>query len=444
MIAVPSPALALPFLGLLLTIAVAPSLAPSFWHRHYGKCVAFWTAAYLLPEAALQGGGAATAAALNPLLQEYLPFVLLLGALFTVAGGLRVTGAPRGGPAVNTVMLALGTVLASLIGTTGAAMMMIRPILRANRHRRQATHIIVFFILLVANVGGALTPLGDPPLLLGYLAGVPFLWPLQHLWGPTLLMAAGLLASFYALDSYIYHRRRSGEPAVVPEIEKLGLEGGVNLALLVAIVAILLGRALWRPEAVITVLATRWSVADATADLLLLAVGLLSLLLTPSGIRAANEFRWGPIVEVAILFAGIFIAIEPVTALVAAGGAGPAAPLFHKLFVGGAPDNSWFFWGTGLLSAVLDNAPTYLVFFAAAGGQVSQLTDGYAVTLAAISAGAVYFGALTYVGNAPNLMVKALAESHGVRMPGFFGYVGWAALCLLPWLLLVERLFFAR
>lgn len=442
MTATPPLGLALPFLGLLLTIAVAPSLAPRFWHRRQGACAAFWALAAILAEALFDGPGAALADTARPLLHSYLPFVLLLGTLFTLAGGLRVSGAPRGSPAVNTAMLALGTLLASVIGTTGAAMMMIRPLLRANRHRSRTTHIFVFFILLVANVGGALSPLGDPPLLLGYLEGVPFFWPLLHLWAPTLVIAAGALAVFYALDRYVHRRRRGEEGSVVPEMEKLGLEGGVNLLLLAAAMGAVLLHALWRPAAGLDLLGLRWGAGEIAAELLLLVVAAASLMLTPRRLRHANEFDWAPMREVALIFAAIFITIEPVMAMVAAGSNGPAAPLFAKLFVQGLPQDGRFFWATGLLSSVLDNAPTYLVFLGLAGGQVPAIVAGMPSTLAAISAGAVYCGALTYVGNAPNLMVKSLAQSHGVRMPGFFSYTLWAALCLGPWLLLVHALFF--
>jgi len=433
---------AIPFIGVLLTIALAPLLAPTFWHRHYGKCVALWALAFLLPEMALNGVKAGLAALIEAALDEYLPFILLLGALFAVAGGLRLTGAPRGGPGVNTAMLALGTLMASVIGTTGAAMVMVRPMIRANRHRRQTAHIFVFFILLIANVGGALSPLGDPPLFLGYLAGVPFFWPLLHLWAPTLVVAVGLLALFYGIDHYI-HSRRGEAPPVIAEIEKLGIEGGINLLLLAAVVATVLLRGVWHPAAAIDILGVAWGLGEIVTDALLLAIAALSLLLTKGAVRRANEFTWQPMVEVAILFAAIFVTIIPVMAMIAAGPSGPAAPLIARLFDGDVPVNSVFFWATGLLSAVLDNAPTYLVFFGFAGGDPQLLAGPMASTLAAISAGAVFCGALTYVGNAPNLMVKALAESHGIRMPGFFGYIGWAALCLGPWLVLVDRIFFA-
>lgn len=434
---------AVPFVGLLLTIALAPVVAPGFWHRHYGKCATFWALAILLPDAATQGLRAVIDELMTTALLEYLPFILLLGALYVVAGGLHVGGTLRGGPAVNTAMLALGAAAASFIGTTGAAMVMIRPMIRANRHRRRVAHIFVFFILLVANCGGALTPLGDPPLFLGHLAGVPFFWPMVHLWAPAALVCGGLLVLFHALDSYIYRRGLREDPPVLPEMEKLGLEGAVNIALLAAVVAAVLLRALWRPEAAIRLLAMQWDAAEIVGDVLLLVIGLLSLALTKKRVRAANGFTWAPMIEVATLFAAIFITIIPVAQMIAAGPAGPAAALIARLYQNGAPQNTVFFWATGLLSAVLDNAPTYLVFFDFAGGDAQHLAGPLAPTLTAISAGAVFCGALTYVGNAPNLMVKAIVESHGIRMPGFFGYIGWATVCLLPWLVLVDLIFFA-
>lgn len=441
----PSAALlsSLPFAGLILTIACAPALAPRLWHRQYGALVLLWTLVYLVPAAAF-GGLTSTALSLcDTALFEYLPFVLMLGSLFVIAGGLRITGTPHGAPSVNTAMLAIGTLLASLIGTPGAALLMVRPLIRANRHRQHSAHVFVFLILLVANVGGALTPLGNPPLFLGFLAGVPFFWPLTHLWLPTLVVAGGLLISFYALDSYIFRRRGRTDPALLPEIEKLGIEGGVNLLLLaLAILAVLL-RAYWHPAWALAIGDQRWSAAEIATDALLAAAGLLSLLLTAPQTRQRNDFAWGPMVEVAVLFAGIFVTLIPVTAAIAAGEAGPAAPLFARLLPGGAADVGLFYWATGLLSAILDNAPSYLVFLHFAGASAAETAAAAPRSLMAVSAGAAYFGALTYLGNAPNLLIKSVAEDHGIPMPRFFRFAAWAALCLLPWLLLVQVLFFA-
>jgi Na+/H+ antiporter NhaD/arsenite permease-like protein len=432
---------AIPFAGLLLTIALAPLALPRFWHRHYGKLAAIWSLAFLAPDVARQGGRDALQSLIAVALHEYLPFVLLLGALFAIAGGLHVKGTPRASPGVNVTLLALGTLMASVIGTTGASMVILRPLIRANRHRQRSTHVFVFFILLVANVGGGLTPLGDPPLFLGYLLGVPFFWPLIHLGLPTLLLAVILMTTFYALDTLV-HRRSHGDPEVRAEIEKLGLDGRINLLLLAAVVIVVLMRAAWHPDLGLDLLGVGWNLADLAADVILFALGALSLALTRPLVRRANAFSWAPMVEVAILFAAIFVTLIPVSAIIAAGNDGPAGPLVARLFAAGMPVDHAFYWGTGALSALLDNAPTYLVFVDFAGGNVAQLTQAWARTLAAISAGAVFFGGMTYVGNAPNFMVKAIVESQGLRMPSFFGYVGWATLCLLPWLVVVDWLFF--
>jgi len=329
-----------------------------------------------------------------------------------------------------------------VVGTTGAAMLMVRPLIRANRHRRHAAHVIVFLILLAGNVGGALTALGNPPIFLGYLAGVPFLWPIRHLWAPTLVVTAGLLTSFYALDHYLFRHRRGGDPALLPEIEKLGLDGGINLPLLALIIVAVVLRAVWPAPPVLRFLGIGWDAADIAGDAMMLAAALLSLALTRRETRRRNDFAWEPMVEVGILFAGIFVTIIPVMAIIAAGAAGPAAPLFARLIQGGVPDDRLFYWATGLLSAILDNAPTYLVFFEFAGGKAAHLAETLPRTLAAISAAAAFFGALTYTGNAPNLLIKGIAEHQGIAMPHFFGYIGWALLSLLPWLLLAQMLFF--
>jgi Na+/H+ antiporter NhaD/arsenite permease-like protein len=419
-----------PFAGLLASIALAPVLAPQAWHRHYPKVAIFWSAAFVGP-ALLADGPAETAAAIAAtLVGEYLPFLILMGALFVVAGGIRVTGTPQGTPAVNTVLLAIGTVLASLIGTTGAALLVVRPLVRANRHRRHKTHVFVFFIFLVANVGGALSPLGDPPLLLGFLHGVPFLWPTRHLLLPTAIVAGGLLAVFHAIDRYL---DEGGVAALEPQLERLGLQGGVNLVLLALIVAIVPLQALWRSEA---------GIAEIIGNVLIVWLAGLSLLMTRPSIRFANEFAWAPMIEVAWLFGAIFVTLMPLSAMIAQGLDGPAAPVFALIFSGGAPKDGLFFWLSGLLSAFLDSAPAYLVFFGFGGGSASHLVDAAPRTLLAISAGTVYFGALTYVGNAPNFMVRSIVESYGVRMPSFAAYILWAVACLLPWLLVIDALFF--
>ena len=429
----------LPFLGLLLTLAIAPLTAPGPWHRHYGKFVAVWALAFIVPDVAVEGVGASFARLIDMALNTYVPFVLLLGALFVITGGVRIRGTLRGSPGVNTALLAAGTVAASLIGTPGASLLILRPLIRANRHRTHAAHVYVFFIFLACNVGGALTPLGNPPLFIGYLRGVPFFWPVQHLWAPTLLLSAILLALFYVIDRY---RHRGTTAAVLPEIEKLGIDGGINLVLLVGAALTMMLRTYYPVPGAVTVFGVGWSFNDIVADSLFVVLALLSLKLTKPATRRENDFVWTPIVEVAILFAAVFVTLVPLDTVARAGTAGPAAPLLAHMFAGDVPNNTLFYLLPGGLSSVLDNVPAYLVFFGLAGGGTGLLTGKLALTLAAISAGASYFGALTYIGNAPNLMVKSVVESYGVKMPNFVAYIGWSAVCLLPPLLLTGWLFF--
>ena len=429
----------LPFVGLLLTLAIAPLIAPRLWHRHYGKFVAIWALAFVVPDVTVEGAGASFTRLLDMALNTYVPFVLLLGALFVITGGLRIRGTPHGSPGVNTGLLAFSTVAASLIGTPGASLLMLRPLVRANRHRTHAAHVYVFFIFLACNVGGALTPLGNPPLFIGYLRGVPFFWPLEHLWVPTLLLSAVLLAMFYVIDRH--HYRRSAL-AVRPEPEKLGIDGGINLLLLLGAALTMMLRTYYPVSGAVTVFGVGWSFNDIVADGLFIVLALLSLTLTKPATRQENEFVWTPITEVAILFAAVFVTLVPLDAIARAGTAGPAAPLLAHMFAGGAPNNALFYLLPGGLSSVLDNVPAYLVFFGLAGGSAGLLTGKLALTLAAISAGASYFGALTYIGNAPNLMVKSVVESYGVKMPNFIAYIGWSAVCLLPPLLLTGWLFY--
>jgi len=435
-----------PFAGVLLSIAVFPLLAPAVWHHHFGKIAAGWALAFLVPYAFQFGPAEALGALAHAMLDEYIPFIILLTALYTVAGGICVRGNLRGSPRLNTAMLALGTLLASVMGTTGAAMLLIRPLLRANGHRRHVTHVVVFFIFLVANVGGALSPLGDPPLFLGFLEGVSFFWTTVHLAAPTLFVSGVLLAVFYALDAYYFHRREEGRPSFADPTRDgapLGLDGKINFVLLAVVIALVLMSGLWRPRVGFDVLGTHVALQNVVRDIALIGVTLLSLALTPRTARAGNDFDWAPIEEVAKLFAGIFVTIVPVITMLRAGEAGAFAGIVHLVNTpSGEPRDIMYFWATGLLSSFLDNAPTYLVFFNLAGGDAQTLMTTGAATLAAISAGAVFMGANTYIGNAPNFMVKAIAQSRGVRMPSFFAYLGWSGAVLLPLFALTGWLFF--
>jgi len=425
---------ALPFVGILLTIATGPLLFKRFWHCHYGKLAFAWSVLTLAPLAAVYGTPAALAAFVHTVLAEYLSFIVLLFALYVVAGGILVTGELRGTPLVNTVILAFGTLIASVVGTTGAAMILIRPLIRANAARLHNIHVVVFFIFLVANIGGALSPLGDPPLFIGFLHGVDFFWTLRHIWFETALVAGLVLAAFIALD--VWHYRKDRLVTTVGESRpatKLAVSGGINVLLIAGIVAAILAAAAWKPALSVDVYRTSLEVGNIARDAALVLIAILSLALTPNEHREANGFTWEPIAEVAILFAGIFVCIIPVVAMLDAGKDGAFAWLLAALTSpDGSPRDIAYFWLTGALSAFLDNAPTYLVFFELAGGDARELMGPLGTTLAAISMGAVYMGAMTYIGNAPNLMIYAIAVERGVKMPSFFGYMLWSAAVLLP------------
>jgi Na+/H+ antiporter NhaD/arsenite permease-like protein len=433
-----SAAWALPFLGLLLSIALMPLLAERFWHHHLGAVAAGWALALLLPWTAMFGLGNAFGLAWHAVLIEYLPFIALIFALFTVGAGIVVQGGPWGTPAGNTLLLAIGTLLASLMGTTGAAMVLIHPLLRANAHRQRKVHLGIFFILLVANVGGSLTPLGDPPLFMGFLRGVPFTWPTLHMAAPMAVMAGLLLAAFYLLDRHL----AAGDPPRPAEERHLRILGWPNIALLLAVIALLAMQGVWRPGDVV-LLGQPIAIERLAGILGGLAIGGVSLWITPQSRHVANLFSWAPFAEVAKLFIAIFVTMAPVIAMLHDGREGAFAWLVAAVNApDGTPRPLAYFWVTGGLSAFLDNAPTYLVFFELAGGNPAQLTGELSRTLLAISCGAVFMGALTYIGNAPNFMVRAIAARRGVHMPGFLGYMAWSFGLMVPALLVVSWLFF--
>jgi Na+/H+ antiporter NhaD/arsenite permease-like protein len=433
---------AVPFAGILLSIALLPLFAPSFWHHHYGKISAAWAALFLVPFAIRFGIELAVYQALHTALLEYIPFIILLFSLFTVTGGLRVRTSFQGTPGFNTGMLILGTALASWMGTTGAAMLLIRPLLRANLWRRYKVHTVVFFIFLVANIGGSLTPLGDPPLFLGFLKGVGFFWPTQALFLPMVTVSAILLVIHHIMDRILMRREPAAPPAPPEDEPKLRIEGKVNLLLLVGIVLSVLMSGVWNPGISFEIYHVEVGLQGLVRDVLLLLIAAASWRLTPMETRKANEFSWFPIIEVAKLFAGIFATIIPAIAILRAGSAGALAPVVDAVNEGGEPVNLMYFWATGILSSFLDNAPTYLVFFNTAGGDAGSLTGPLSTTLLAISAGAVFMGANTYIGNAPNFMVRAIAEERGVRMPSFLGYMVWSSVILLPIFVVISWLFF--
>ncbi len=435
-----------PFAGMLLSIAIFPLLAPHFWHANFGKVSAFWAAAFLIPFTIIFGFELALFETLHVSLLEYFPFIILLFSLFTVAGGVRVRGTLKGKPRLNTTILLIGTVLASLMGTTGAAMLLIRPLIRALEGRKHKTHTIVFFIFLVANIGGSLTPLGDPPLFLGFLKGVDFFWPTSHMFLPMLVLSVILLVLYYLLDSYLYNKEGPlSEDDVADDQGKVAfaLDGKINLLLLLGVIGAVLMSGIWKPGISFEVYYVHIELQNLVRDGMLLVLAYLSMRLTNDQSRVENGFSWFPIMEVGKLFIGIFITIIPAIAILKAGTDGALGIIVESVSTSnGEPVNYMYFWATGILSSFLDNAPTYLVFFNTTGQDVSILTGEMSDTLLAISAGAVFMGANTYVGNAPNFMVRSIAEESGVPMPSFFGYMLWSGAILIPCFVLLTFIFF--
>ncbi len=413
-----------PFVGLLLSIAVVPLVAGHWWHDNRNK--AKLSLLFGLPATALALAYAPHALGHTAL--EYLAFICLLGSLFTISGGIRVAGSLAGTPLANTGLLALGAVLANFVGTTGASMLLIRPFLRANIRRRARTHLVVFFIFIVANCGGCLTPLGDPPLFLGFLKGVPFPWTLG-LWPPWLTVVGALLVLFNLYDQHRFHREDLASPedldVAVERHDPLRLHGSFNFILLAGVLGAVLASGFW--------IYPRWGETRAllAQSVAMGLLGATSYALTPRKLHEENGFSWHPFVEVMVLFAAIFAAMIPALDLLKTHG--------ESLKV----TRPWhYFWATGTLSAFLDNAPTYLAFLSLSQYLPDEVAGTSAAALTAISCGSVFFGAMTYIGNGPNFMVKAIAEHAGVRMPTFFGYLGWSLAVLAPLFLAVTLVFF--
>jgi Na+/H+ antiporter NhaD/arsenite permease-like protein len=438
----------LPFLLMLGAIAVFPLAAPHWWENNRNRALVAAVLAIPLAIYIVASFGSAGVEKLEHVAMEYLSFVLLLGSLFVISGGIYIQGSLSGTPLVNSGMIGLGGILASFIGTTGASMVLIRPILRANASRLRKSHIVVFFIFIVSNCGGLLTPLGDPPLFLGFLKGVPFGWTL-YLWPQWLLTNFILLVVFNIYDQVLLNleeRERAGSQLEqVMKHEPLRIIGWHNLAFLAAIVLVIYAAGQgWGNGG------ESWPYG--VQESLMFAVAAAAYASTKREIRALNRFSFGPIIEVAVLFAGIFVTMLPALAILNSWGKGEREVLG---FAFGMTEPWQFFWATGLLSSFLDNAPTYLTFAATAAGTAGISTEGRylaeflaqggqhaADILAAISCGAVFMGANTYIGNGPNFMVRAIAEENGVRMPSFFGYMVYSIAILIPIFVVVTFVFF--
>ena len=412
---------ALPFAGILLSFAILPGTMPRFWHRRIEWIIGAWIVLGFAGQALVLGLGGAVRALCEVTVAEFLPFITLLLALYALGGGIAFKGGPWGRPGGNLLLLLLGTLLASVMGTIGASLLLIHPLLAANANRPEKRHLVLAFIILVGNCGGALSPLGDPPLLVGFLRGVPFFWPTAHLVLPLIVLVVPVLLLCYGVDAYLFRR----EPR--PAVERFSVRGGLNIGLLVLLVLVIPVEGLWHPGNV-NILSLSMPGEQLAVMLFEIVCIIISEIFTPRAIRTQNRFAWGAMREINILFFGVFATIPPVFLL-----------LQHAQL---APDPAVWFWASGIASAVLDAAPTYLVFFEAAGGHAKELASGAAELLTAIAAGSVFFGPITYLGNAPNLMIREIAARRGVRMPGFFEYAGVMVLVMTPIYVLISWLFF--
>lgn len=441
--------LCIPFAGLLLCIAVMPLVKGEWWEAHQPLVVALWIIVLVIPFAVLYGVGDTVETVLECTVNDYLTFIILLFGLFCVSGNITMEGDFAGSPRINVGLLAIGTLLSSCIGTTGASMLMVRPVIKMNSWRKRKSHIMIFFIFMVSNMGGCLTPIGEPPLLMGFMRGVPFFWSI-HLFPVLLFNMVILLFIFYHLDKRNY--RKDIAEGRKPDISKPGTEfridGLHNIIFLVMIVAavilsgVLPGMPAFQDAAgnvrgIHIFGEVSLSFPSLIEIVLILLAAFLSFKTTSSEIRTRNHFTWGAIQEVAVLFIGIFITMQPALMLLKA--VGPNLGLTEPFQM---------FWATGALSSFLDNTPTYLVFLTTAG--TLGFTSGISTTLgtlpekmlSAISCGAVFMGANTYIGNAPNFMVKSISDENGVNMPSFFGYMLWSVSILIPVFIIDMLVFF--
>lgn len=411
----------IPFAGILLSFAILPGFAPRFWHRRMAAIVSLWVVIGFAEQCFVTGAANAAVALWQIIFVEYLPFMIFLLTLYALGGGIAIKGGPWGRPSGNLLLLSIGTLLASAMGTIGAALLLIHPLLAANGHRFEKRHLVIAFIILVGNGGGALSPLGDPPLLVGFLRGVPFLWPAAHLWLPLMVLAVPVLLLCFAVDVFFAKRE------AMPKKQNLQIRGAVNIGFLILLMVAIPLEGVWHPG-VVVLLWARMPGEHFVIMVLELVCIALSEWLTPAAIRNQNRFAWSAMREITILFFAIFATIGPVFQLL------QSANL--------APDPLAWFWASGLASAILDAAPTYLIFFEAAGGHAASLIVPPAKLLTAIAAGSVFFGPVTYLGNAPNLMIREIASRRGVKMPGFFAFSAIMIVILTPIYVFMSILFF--
>ncbi|MDR2723776.1 MAG: sodium:proton antiporter [Holosporaceae bacterium] len=425
----------MPFLGIIFSMSCFPLLCPRLWSRCAGYVPLFWISVYVLAVGGFLGVAHVIPAICEPIITDYLPFIILISALYIVSGGIFISFSRGHGPIFNTAYLFVGSIIAGWIGTTGAAALLIRPFLRANQGRKYTVHLMVFFIFLVANVGGAATPLGDPPLFIGFLKGVDFFWFIRHLF-PILFGTITVLCGIFFLLDLILFRLDLGITYERSEGPFLQIQGMGNVILIVMILLVVI---FCNFDGAFILYGERFSYASILRNTLLAIISLVSLKITPTEIRRKNDFSFAPIREIAELFAGIFITVAPIIDMLHRGPNGEFGWIFEWIAPGGEFLASRCFWASGILSAILDNAPTFLIFFHLTSGDPHVLMTLKSNILMAFSISTVFMGALTYIGNAPNLIVKSISVNHGVRVPSFMGYMKWSCLILLPIFVVISQ-----
>lgn len=427
---------AIPFLGIIFSMSFLPLLAPNFSEKHGGAIPFGWTVVYLACVAWFFGFHELISATLVPLLNDYVSFIIQIATLYVVAGGIFVDFPNGKGPVFNTMFLFFGSLLAGWIGTTGAAMLLIRPFLRANAQRKYKVHLMVFFIFLVANIGGAATPLGDPPLFIGFLKGVDFFWFIQHLSSVLFGTIFALCGLFYIVDTILF-KKETGRFAAGRDNISFIIKGARNLFFLVMVLFTVI---LCQFESSFEIAGQTYNYSSILRNVILVSIAVLSIKTTSKNIREKNGFTFAPIREVAEFFVAIFITVAPILSILSKGENGSLAMIFNWIAPNGEFILSKCFWASGLLSSILDNAPTFLIFFHLTSGNAAELMTTKAAILSSFSISTVFMGALTYIGNAPNLMVRSISEHHGIKVPSFLGFMGWSIGILAPIFLVISWL----
>ncbi len=442
-----SPLWSLPFLGIILSIAIFPLVLPDFWSKHYGKISLVWGGIVLIGLGISQGPVVSLFTINSVMFDQYLPFIVLILSLYTVTGGISLEGEHDGTPKINLVLLTIGAILSSWLGTTGASVLLIRPVIKANSWRTFKAHTIIFFIFIVGNIAGTLTPIGNPPLLMGFISKIPFFWPFDKLFGPTFFSTAILLIIYFLIDLYYYNRET--EKPTIPNKSKIYIKGLWNIPLLIIIICSVVISS-FDFGITFTLFYKQIPLSQVIETIVLISVTIISLKITSKEIRILNNFTWHPMIEVGKIFAAIFICMAPLIAMLRSGEDGPMSFIIKSLSdKHGDPVNGMYYWLSGGLSAFLDSAPAYLTFFNTAVAPAAALhiaphlfmINVIPKTLIAITTGASFMGAITYIGNAPNMMIKFIAEDNNIKMPSFFGYMLWSIVILIPLFILVQYLY---